>query len=193
MKKESKPEVLYHGSQNGDIKKFEPRKANGIGRNEDQEEAIYATHDKKYAIAFALPIIKLNKNSEWSLEYTGNNGEPLIILKQCELDPNGVGYIYTLPSDSFTQGEENKMQWLSREKKGVEPKSKEIVYVKDYLHWVMTEEEYKKWLLERKKQRNNEQTKGKNDMPDEYHNTLLKLSGSCSNHYEELDKEIPEK
>lgn len=189
MEQQKKPEFLYHGSPDGNIEEFEPRLASGTDFVEDQDKAVYATHERNYAIAFALPkITDDGSKPAWSLEYSNNGSKSLIIIRHGRVDKDGIGYVYKLPSGTFEKDENRKMQWRSH--KRVKPESKEEVRVSDY-YLIMTEQEYEKWLSEREQQRT--QQKKEEGMPDKHHNDLLKITDSCSNHYEEPDKGMPEK
>ena len=58
-----KPPVLCHGSYE-ELTRLEPRPAHGVGPEEDQLTAVYATHLKKLAVAFSIPILP-NEYAHW--------------------------------------------------------------------------------------------------------------------------------
>ena len=103
-----KPPVLYHGSAEK-LDRLEPRPAAGVGPEHDKLEAVYATHIKKIAIAFSLPIRPI-ENGGFSfgvdlgierVEDLNDGVEPRIDLEVGSLDLNRPGYVYVLPSDTF--------------------------------------------------------------------------------------------
>lgn len=50
------PPYLYHGSQRL-VKILQPRPARGVGPEKDRLFAVYASHERDFAIPFALPIV----------------------------------------------------------------------------------------------------------------------------------------
>lgn len=104
---EMKPKYLYHGSQY----KFnivKPMQASGNSQDESLK-AIY-TYDKfEHAIPFALPIRWYPDNPDGVRIFTTDSGRTYI--EYGTVDPNAIGYIYKLPSDSFYKIINN--QWVS--------------------------------------------------------------------------------
>lgn len=134
----AKVAYLYHGSSTPDIESFAPRPARGVGPDQDKLVAIYATHVKELAIAFALP---LRTNAEghlaWRLDFPQDLAEhdPTVILVAGALDLERHGYLYRLPAESFEQIDE--WQWVSMEV--VAPVDVELVAPVRYIHWIKHE------------------------------------------------------
>ena len=94
-----KPSVLYHGSAHR-VAALEPRQASGVGAATDQLQAVYATHDRILAVAFAMRGIPNQKGDlEWELKTSTN--PPRIIYSAGTPRIGGTGLIYHLPSDAF--------------------------------------------------------------------------------------------
>lgn len=134
-----KPPVLYHGSAEKTTR-LEPRPAGGVGPDEDQLCAVYATHLKKIAIAFSLPI-RLIGDGGFSFgvdlgikrpEDLNEDIEPRIDLEVGTLDLYRPGYVYVLPSVTFEQVD--PWQWASGEP--VEPVDVIVIDPKRYAHWI---------------------------------------------------------
>lgn len=126
---------LYHGSRFlSEI--IKPNLATGIGSAKDSLCAIYASHDRNFAIPFSLPIVvDKNNNCFWELSF--EDGNPKIIIKTGKLDTSQVGYLYKVPTDTFEQID--KYQWISF--KPVKPIEYEIIDPKEYLHWIVKYEQ----------------------------------------------------
>ena len=131
-----KPKVLYHGSKYFcDIVK--PQQAYGTCEAESKL-GIYAVATKDEAIPFALafrwypdePGGKLSFNTDGIKSY----------LQYGSINPNGKGYIYVLPSDTFELV--NEWEWVS----SVEVKPIEVIEisVKDYMETITFSEEARK-------------------------------------------------
>ena len=130
-----KPRYLYHGSQyRFDVVK--PQQAYGANQAESQA-GIYAATTKEDVIPFALPFRFYPDEPGGRLERDtrGMNS----FLKYGSIDPNGKGYIYVLPSETFEAVD--MWQWISR----VEVKPVEVIeiQVKDYLQTIQLSEEAK--------------------------------------------------
>ena len=131
-----KPKFLYHGSQYYfDIVK--PQQAHGSCEAESKM-GIYAVATKDEAIPFALPF-------RWYPDEPGgkllfNTDGKRSCLEYGSIDPNGKGYIYVLPSDTFELV--NEWEWVS----SVEVKPIEIIEirVKDHMDTITFSEEAKK-------------------------------------------------
>ena len=128
-----KPKVLYHGSKyRFDIVK--PHQANGTCETESKM-GIYAVATKDEAVPFALPF-------RWYPDEPGgkllfNTDGKKSYLQYGSINPNGKGYIYVLPSDTFELV--NEWEWVS----SVEVKPIEVIEicVKDYMNTITFSEE----------------------------------------------------
>ena len=134
-----KPDVLYHGSYEK-LERLEPRPAHGVGSEDDQLTAVYATHLKNLAIAFSIPILP-NENGGFSFgvelgierpEDLNDDIEPRIDLEAGVLDLDRPGFVYVLPSDPFEQVD--PWQWASSVP--VEPVDVIRIDPKRYAHWI---------------------------------------------------------
>jgi len=134
-----KPSLLYHGTAEK-LSRLEPRPAHGVGSEEDQLTAVYATHLKKLAIAFSIPILP-NENGGFSFgldlgierpEDLNEDIEPRIDLEAGLLDLDRPGYVYVLPSDTFEPVD--PWQWASQV--SVEPLDVIRIDPKRYAHWI---------------------------------------------------------
>lgn len=129
---------LYHGSSTPGITTFSPRQARGVGPAQDQLVALYATHVKELAIAFALPL-RPNSAGQlaWRLAFPQDTGlaHPLVHLTAGVLDREGHGYLYHLPATTFTQIDE--WQWVSTT--AVTPTAIERIDAVHYVDWVQQE------------------------------------------------------
>lgn len=134
-----KPPVLYHGSAEKTTR-LEPRPAGGVGPDEDQLFAVYATHLKNIAIAFSLPIRPIGGGGfsfgvDLGIERPEDlheDIEPRIDLEVGTLDLDRSGYVYVLPSVTFEQVD--PWQWASSEP--VEPVDVIRIDPKRYAHWI---------------------------------------------------------
>ncbi len=130
-----KPQYLYHGSQYKlDI--LIPQQAAG-GRDIDSMKAIYAAETLNDVIPFALPIRWYPDNPEGKRDFECRDGK--VFLNYGSLDPNGVGYVYKVKSDSFEKIDE--WQWVSME--SCDPVEVIEIKVADYLDRVIFSREAK--------------------------------------------------
>lgn len=125
-----RPPHLYHGSP-ALVAILEPRPARGVGPEQDRLRAVYATHERNFAIPFALPIASDEAGDLlWSLDL--EDGTPRIAIVNGYLDARRVGYLYRLPADTFEPLDD--LQWVSYTP--VAPLDYEIVHPAEYAHWV---------------------------------------------------------
>ena len=89
--------VLYHGSYNGKITKFEPR-INTTPNGREMPPSVYATDIIAYAVAFGFPWSTDMDNVE--LSFNGNNVE-LIVPSMIEERINQKVYVYLFDSKDF--------------------------------------------------------------------------------------------
>lgn len=131
-----KPSVLYHGSKAlFDIVK--PQQAHGVCE-EEAKMGIYAVATKDEAIPFALPFRWYPDAPGGMLSFDSDGIKSH--LHYGSIDPDGKGYIYVLPSDSFELV--NEWEWVSETP--VEPKEIIEINVKDYFDTITFSEEAKK-------------------------------------------------
>ena len=123
-----KPKYVYHGSQYL-FDTVKPQKACGQNEKESQY-AIYAAETMDEVIPFALPIRWYPDNSSGKRDFTIDSGR--VFIEYGTLDPDGVGYIYKLKSDSFEKLDE--WQWISQV--DVIPDDIICIKVRDYIHRV---------------------------------------------------------
>jgi hypothetical protein len=110
LPKPEKPPAVYHGSVDGDIKEFEPRTA---AERPDEDPAIYAS-----------PNIEIAKQSMANRFVTNGgivNGRHFVCIPMTReefLKKDSGGYIYKLPSDSFSSNEGRGFgedEWVSHD------------------------------------------------------------------------------
>lgn len=119
-----KPKYLYHGSPyKFDVVK--PQQAYGKKTNESLI-AIYAYDKFEYVIPFALPIRWYPDAPEGKRIFTTSEGKTYI--EYGTINPNGIGYVYQMPSNTFSQIENG--QWVSFVE--VEPIEVSEINVKTY-------------------------------------------------------------
>ena len=123
-----KPKYVYHGSQYL-FETVKPQKACGQNEKESQY-AIYAAETVNEVIPFALPIRWYPDNPTGKRVFSVESGKTFI--EYGSLDPNGVGYIYKLKSDSFERLDE--WQWISQA--DITPEEIICIKVRDYIHTV---------------------------------------------------------
>ena len=128
-----KPQYLYHGSQS-QIGVIKPMQAHGVCDAESQQ-AIYAAATMEEVIPFALPFRRYPDSPEGKRSFESNGINSY--LRYGSIDPNGKGYIYVLPSESFELIDE--WEWISRTE--VKPVEVIEIKVKDYLHTITFSEE----------------------------------------------------
>ena len=96
---DDRPPHLYHGGP-ALVRILEPRAARGVGPAKDRLRAVCATHERDFAIPFALPIAPDEAgNLLWSLDLEGST--PRITIVNGHLDARRAGYLYRLPADTF--------------------------------------------------------------------------------------------
>ena len=130
-KSAKKPEFLYQGSPYlFDI--LEPQQARGANSQESQK-AIYAGTKFEHVIPFALPIRWYpddpSGKRDFSCEICLVPPQSKSFLHYGSLDPNGIGYVYKLKSDSFTKID--NWQWVSEI--SVVPEEVFTIKVSDYI------------------------------------------------------------
>jgi hypothetical protein len=80
-----------------------------VGPAPDRLRAVYASHEKSFAAAFALPLVPDARGRlEWSLQFTR---EPHITIHAGALDTHRVRYLYRVPADRFVPLDD--LQWVS--------------------------------------------------------------------------------
>lgn len=122
--------TLYHGSPR-QLSALEPRPARGVGPERDTLHALYASHSRAFAIAFALPIEPDEAGHlSWTLDMLADG--PRIRIVAGRLDLAGFGYLYRVPAASFTQIDE--WQWVSTAP--VAPLGYEVIAPAAYRHWL---------------------------------------------------------
>ena len=128
-----KPDLLYHGSQyRFDIVK--PRQANGQCEAEAQM-GIYAAATMEEVIPFAMPFRWYPDSPDGKLSFDSDGIRSF--LRYGSIDPEGKGYIYVLPSDSFELVD--GWEWVSRTE--VRPIEVIEIRVKDYWDTITFSEE----------------------------------------------------
>ena len=124
---------LFHGSPIANIELFRPKPARGIGAKKDRLVAVYATHEKNFAIPFALPFqADANGNLAWRLAFPDHLEYPQIVLETGTLDLKRPGYLYRLLPDTFEQLDE--YQWVSYDP--VKPVDVLVIDPNRYSHWI---------------------------------------------------------
>jgi hypothetical protein len=124
------PKVLYHGSSQR-LDHLEPRQATGVGEARDQQHAVYATHSKVLAIAFAMRGVA-NSHGDLLWELKTDCDPPQIIYSAGTPRIGKTGFLYQFSSDGFEAVDD--WQWVSKNK--VLPITVEEFLVNDYLDWV---------------------------------------------------------
>lgn len=135
-KEHRKPPYLYHGSQYR-FDKVIPHAASGECDRESRT-AIYAAETVDEVIPFALPIRWYPDSPEGKRSFSCSGG--LTKLDYGSLDPEGIGYVYKLKSDSFEKID--GWQWISEQE--VVPEEVMEIRAKDYWDRVIFSEEAKK-------------------------------------------------
>jgi len=115
-----KPKILYHGSSNREIIRFEPRQVKV--RDQSEGPKVFATSDKRMARVFIIGV-----DGSWGNSGM-HNGIPYLVIgdrERFETLDNG-GAVYHLPGDTF-ETDPNKglreIEWTSSD--AVEPIHKE--------------------------------------------------------------------
>ena len=128
-----KPDVVYHGSQYlFDVVK--PKQACGIS-NAEAQMGIYAAATLEEVIPFALPFRWYPDSPEGRRLFDTEGIKSY--LHYGSIDPNGKGYVYVLPSDTFELVDE--WEWVSRTE--VEPIEIIEISVKDYWNTITFSED----------------------------------------------------
>ena len=130
-----KPKFLYHGSQYS-LDVLKPKQANGQCEAEAQY-GIYAAATMEEVIPFALPFRWYPDEPGGKLSFDSNGINS--VLNYGSIDPEGKGYIYVLPSDTFELVD--NWEWVSKVE--VVPMERREIKVKDYLHTITFSEEAK--------------------------------------------------
>lgn len=125
---EKKPEYLYHGSQYL-FDRLIPQPASGACERESLT-AIYAGESVKMVIPFALPIRWYPDSPMGQRDFVSGEGDTEIICGT--LNPDGVGYVYRVKSDTFVKIDD--WQWVSETE--VVPEEVIEIKVRDYWHTV---------------------------------------------------------
>lgn len=128
-----KPVYLYHGSQYlFDVVK--PHQAAG-NYEKDSRMAIYAAENIKEVIPFALPIRWYPDSPEGKRNFTCSDGKTELLYGS--LNPEGIGYIYKVSSESFEKID--NWQWVSCQE--IVPEEIITIKVRDYWNTVTFSEE----------------------------------------------------
>ena len=126
-----KPKTLYHGSQ-AFLEVLEPRPARGKGPEHDQLCAVYASHERIFAILFALPIMPdENGNLSWQVD-DFDPKRPRAVIHAGRLDLSRPGFLYTVAAEGFEAVDE--LQWVSYQP--VRPVGWEVIEPQAYLGWL---------------------------------------------------------
>jgi len=129
-----KPKYLYHGDRNR-AEVLEPRQAVGFGGEADCRKAIYAVAVREWAIPFALTLVPTAEDAVFHVDTESH--PPRIRLKRTDVRWERIGYLYTLPAESFEKVDEN--QWVSYSP--VRPVRMEEIDPKNFQEWVELEAE----------------------------------------------------
>jgi hypothetical protein len=133
---DNKPEYLYHGSQYK-LDMLIPQQARGECDLESRL-AIYAAATIDEVIPFALPIRWYPDTPNGKRSFSCSNGKTNLIYGS--LNPNGIGYVYKIKSDSFNKIDQ--WQWISTEV--CCPIEIFEIKVHDYLHTIKFSKEAEK-------------------------------------------------
>ena len=115
---------------------LKPKQANGQCEAEAQY-GIYAAATMEEVIPFALPFRWYPDEPGGKLSFDSNGINS--VLNYGSIDPEGKGYIYVLPSDTFELVD--NWEWVSKVE--VVPMERREIKVKDYLHTITFSEEAK--------------------------------------------------
>lgn len=131
---------LYHGSQYKlDI--ITPHQAMGENQAESQY-AVYAAESMDEVIPFALPVRWYPDNPQGKRAFECEGGRLKLVYGS--IDPDGVGYIYKVPADTFSKTD--AWEWVSREP--VRPLECREIRVKDYWDRIVFSEKAKEIMRE---------------------------------------------
>lgn len=123
-----KPAFVYHGSPYR-LDRIEPQQASG-GSASDSMCAIYAGERFEDVIPFALPIRWYPDCPGGKRSFSCEGGKTRLIYGS--LNPDGVGYVYRLRSDTFRKIDD--WQWVSETP--CDPVEVTEIRVRDWLHTV---------------------------------------------------------
>lgn len=104
----SKPELLYHGAR-GRVDVLEPKQAVGFGGDADYKKAVDAVAVREWAIPFAITFVPTAADAIFFADT--DSSPPRICLKNTVVKWNEIGYLYTLPADTFERIDDK--QWVS--------------------------------------------------------------------------------
>lgn len=141
--RKTRPPYLYHGSSEL-LKVLRPRKAHGLFRASERQVGVYATPNKKLAIAFALgPVPDEDNRLLWTV-VCGKRGRVKIVFYYGHPCFGKKGYVYKVATKGFRRISPN--QWVS--KRSIKPLETAEIAVDDRLHMVRyaSENERKKIL-----------------------------------------------
>ncbi len=128
----SKPAVLYHGSPLR-LGCLAPQAARGVGDAHERLTAVYATDLYTFAIAFALMPPPGSGPLQWEVHLPTALAEPpRIVCHVGRPQRDAIGYVYLLPSATFTALPEH--QWTSSV--SVVPLDYDVIHIEDYLSWI---------------------------------------------------------
>lgn len=123
-----KTPFLYHGSQYL-LMELLPQAACGESAK-DSKSGIYAAETPELVIPFALPIRWYPDSPNGKRNFTCTGGKTKLLYGS--LNPDGVGYIYKVKSDSFEKIDD--WQWVSLVK--TIPVERIEIKVANYIHTV---------------------------------------------------------
>jgi len=124
------PAYLYHGTQSL-VARLEPRPARGADAANDRLCGVYASQERKYAMAFGLPIVPDERGGlAWSLDYVQRI--PRIAIHAGLLDMTRVGYLYRVRADTFVPL--GDLQWVSYVP--VVPQDYEVIDPAECVQWI---------------------------------------------------------
>lgn len=115
-------DVLFHGSQRGDISVLRPDRESGDSTAFGNQRAVFATDDPVWAMWFALltrgTAFRSTRNGAWSIR--GSHNRHYFFSVDTDLPDADIltaGYLYVLPRAGFTRepsaGLVRSAQWAS--------------------------------------------------------------------------------
>jgi uncharacterized protein len=108
-----------------------PRPGRGTGGAQDRLCAVYASAERAFATAFALPLLpSADGRTRWSLDY--RREIPRITIHAGSLDLSRVGYLYRVPAAPFRRLDD--LQWVAEQP--VTPIDYEIIEPATFAHWI---------------------------------------------------------
>lgn len=124
--------LLYHGSPFL-VETIEPQAAQGRGPDGEQPLAIYATPFRKFAIPFALTVVRATSDKgRWRLSFS--EGNFTMRITNGRVDFSRKGYVYKVAADFFEPADEQLCEWISR--RPVKPLSYEEIDPLDYAKYI---------------------------------------------------------